>query len=388
MAQPSTQGRFVLESLLSEDPAASTAFYGKLIGWRAAPFEHDATYTVFSTASGPAAITTQLTDAIRAHGGTPRWTVFIGSDDVDATVAHAERLGAKVRRAAWDTAGGGRSAVLNDPQGAVFGVTKLGQPPAASKGPPQPGEFAWRELATSDPDAALKFYQELFGWQVITRMEMGPAGTYTVIGSEGVQRGGIFKLSQPGAVPHWLPYVEVADADKAAAAATRAGARVLNGPMDVPGGGRIAQLADPHGIAFAVHSMAKPAAAPAPKPAPKPAAAPSPAPAPKPAPAPAAKPPAPPAPKPAAPAAPKPPAPAPAKAAPAKAAPAKKKPAAKKKAAPKKKKAAPKKKAVAKRKKAAKRKTAAKKKSKSARKSARPATKRAKRGKRMARRKK
>jgi uncharacterized protein len=383
------QGRFVLESLLSEDPAASMAFYGKLIGWRAAPFEHDATYTVFSTASGPAAITTRLTDAIRAQGGAPRWTVFIGSDDVDATVAHAERLGAKVRRPASDTAGGGRFAVLTDPQGAVFGVMKPGPTPGtASKGPPQPGEFAWRELATSDPEAALKFYQDLFGWQVITRMEMGPAGTYTVIGSEGMQRGGIFKLSQPGAASHWLPYVEVADADKAAAAATRAGARVLNGPMDVPGGGRIAQLADPHGVAFAVHSMAKPAAAPAPKPAPKLAAAPSPAPALKP--APAAKPPAPPAPKPAAPpAAPK-PAAAPAKAAPAQAAPAKTKPAAKKKAAPKKKKkAAPKKKAVAKKKTAPKRKTAAKKKKgKSARKSARPATKRAKRGKRMARRKK
>ncbi|HWK08496.1 MAG TPA: hypothetical protein VNR64_00500 [Vicinamibacterales bacterium] len=34
------------------------------------------------------------------------------------------------------------------------------------------------------------------------------------------------------------------------------GGRVLNGPMDVPGGDRVAQCLDPQGAAFAVHSKA------------------------------------------------------------------------------------------------------------------------------------
>jgi predicted enzyme related to lactoylglutathione lyase len=101
------------------------------------------------------------------------------------------------------------------------------------------------------------------------RTDMGAMGFYLIFGSDGVQRGGMYQLSPPALGPHWLPYASVADADKAAAATTKAGGRVLNGPMNVPGGGRIAQLADPSGVAFAVHAMGKSAAAPPP---PKPAA--------------------------------------------------------------------------------------------------------------------
>ena len=115
-------------------------------------------------------------------------------------------------------------------------------------------------------------------------------------------------------------------------------ASVLIGPMDVPGGDRIAQLMDPHGAFFALHKAAGQAAAAAPA---KPAAR-------KPAKAAAQKP-----------AAAKPAAKRRAKKAPAKVArpsarkPAKKKPAAKKKAAPKRAapKAKPKKKAAKKAKK-------------------------------------
>jgi predicted enzyme related to lactoylglutathione lyase len=35
------------------------------------------------------------------------------------------------------------------------------------------------------------------------------------------------------------------------------GARVLNGPMQVPGGARIVQLMDPQGAAFSLHERAR-----------------------------------------------------------------------------------------------------------------------------------
>jgi predicted enzyme related to lactoylglutathione lyase len=249
-----------------------------------------------------------------------------------------------VLRPASDMKEIGRIAIMADPHGASFGLFKPLQS-SAPKGPPQPGELAWHELSTPDPEAALKFYQELFGWQLIHKMDMGAMGSYYIFGSDGVQRGGVYKPPHPTPGPAWLAYVEVPDADKAAAVATKAGGHLLNGPMDVPGGGRIAQLSDPHGVPFAVHSLAKPAAAPKP-PAPKPS--PPPASSAPPKPAPAATPAAPAAPKPAAPkpAAPKPAAPA--LAAPPKTAAAapKKKAVAKKKASPRKKKAAAKKKAA------------------------------------------
>jgi predicted enzyme related to lactoylglutathione lyase len=410
MAQGSFHGRFVWQELMTEDTASAATFYSKVVGWHTQPSAVDPSYTQFGVGSSYSAGMMKVPDEARAAGAKPQWLPYIGAADIEATVAAAERLGGTVKRAAHDIPTIGRFAILSDPQGAAFAVFKPasdGTPPPAA---PARGSFAWMELATSNYEAAFDFYSKLFGWQAMHRMDMGPQGVYLIFGADGAQRGGIYKLNQErSSRPYWLPYAEVASADAAAAAATAAGGKVIVGPLEVPGGGRIAQVIDPSGAMFAVHSMpaAKPAAPPKPAaaattpPAAKPAA-PKPAAAPPPPPKPAA----PPAPKPAAPAAaPAKPAPAPAAAKPA-AAPASPKPAAKKpaakKAAPKKKaakkpaakKAAKKKKPAAKKvarkkgKKAA-RKGAAKSARKSAKKSARKPAKKAGRAKRKpARRKK
>jgi hypothetical protein len=71
-----------------------------------------------------------------------------------------------------------------------------------------------------------------------------------------------------------LSYVNVAEANRAVAAAKAGGGRLLHGPMEVPGGSWIAMIMDPQGGPFAVQeapratSQAKPAAAAAPKPSP------------------------------------------------------------------------------------------------------------------------
>jgi predicted enzyme related to lactoylglutathione lyase len=70
--------------------------------------------------------------------------------------------------------------------------------------------------------------------------------------------GGIY--NKPADVPqaHWLSYAMVPDTDKAVEKVKRAGGKIVNGPMEVPGGDRIAVGVDPQGAAFALHS-AKPA---------------------------------------------------------------------------------------------------------------------------------
>jgi predicted enzyme related to lactoylglutathione lyase len=55
----------------------------------------------------------------------------------------------------------------------------------------------------------------------------------------------------------WLYYTQVADLDAAVGRAKAGGAKLLNGPMDVPGGARIAQLTDPQGAFFALHEEPK-----------------------------------------------------------------------------------------------------------------------------------
>jgi predicted enzyme related to lactoylglutathione lyase len=273
MAQPSVQGSFVWQELNTADTAAAGAFYPKVLGWRIQTSPHSASYSMFATASGPVAGMMRLPDDARQMGARPHWLPYIGADDVDGTVGSAERLGAKVLHAASDIANNiGRFAVLSDPQGAAFGVYRPGQAmPAAPKGTPTAGSFSWQELATTDSEAAFEFYSKLFGWQAMQRMDMGPAGSYLIFGRDGVQRGGIYKLSAHTPVPYWLSYVEVGGADAVAASAREAGARVVNGPMDVPGG-RIVQMMDPGGVMFAVHSTTK-AQAPRPSPEKKPAPA-------------------------------------------------------------------------------------------------------------------
>jgi len=413
MAQGSFHGRFVWQELMTEDTATAAAFYSKVVGWRAEPSAVDATYTQFGIGSAHYAGMMRLPDEARASGAKSQWLPYIGAADVEATMAAAERLGGKVVRPAQDIPTVGRFAMLNDPQGAAFAVFKPAHEGMAGPAETPLGGFGWMELATSNHEAAFDFYSKLFGWQALSRMDMGPPGVYLIFGSDDVQRGGMYKLHQERSPrPYWLAYAAVANIDAAAAAATAAGGRIIVGPMEVPGGGRIAQVIDPSGAMFAVHSAAaakaaapKPATAPpaAKPPAPKPATAPGAARPPAAKPAVAAPAPAKPAPAPAKPASTPAPAakpaaasPAPKKAAPKKAVP--KKAAAKKAAA---KKAAPKKAAAKKpaakkapaKKKPAARKASGKKASgkkaaartsavKSARKSAKKSARKARRGKR------
>jgi predicted enzyme related to lactoylglutathione lyase len=70
--------------------------------------------------------------------------------------------------------------------------------------------------------------------------------------------GGMFNASpQMPAPPGWLHCVLVDDVNRAIEAVTSGGGRVLNGPMEVPGGDWIAQCTDPQGAMFAVHARKK-----------------------------------------------------------------------------------------------------------------------------------
>jgi predicted enzyme related to lactoylglutathione lyase len=158
--------------------------------------------------------------------------------------------------------------VLKDPQGALFAIIDPENARAESAGVPPLGTFSWHELATSDNEAAFAFYSGLFGWDAMTRMDMGPTGIYLVFGTNGVQRGGMYiKPPDWPAPPNWMPYAHVPSVDASAGNLESVGAKVLVEPMDVPGGSRIASLVDPAGAPFAIHSFpGKAGAAAKPKP--------------------------------------------------------------------------------------------------------------------------
>jgi outer membrane biosynthesis protein TonB len=53
--------------------------------------------------------------------------------------------------------------------------------------------------------------------------------------------------------PAWLSYVRIPSTDHSVARSIALGGRIMNGPMEVPGGNYIAELCDDLGIGFAVH---------------------------------------------------------------------------------------------------------------------------------------
>jgi predicted enzyme related to lactoylglutathione lyase len=264
MSNADVRGRFVWHELLTTDTAAAAAFYPKVVPWRTQPSNMPG-YTIFM--AGGLQVGGLM--ALPADSGAAHWLMYVGTASVDATVAQAQGLGARVCKEASDIPNVGRFAVLADPQGATFAVfTPAGGP--APQTPPQ-GAFSWHELQTTDVGGALHFYGELFGWTKGASHDMGAMGTYQLFEHGGAGVGGMCNTQGPSTPPSWLSYVHVADAARTVAAAKSAGGRLLHGPVEVPGGSWIALFLDPQGGAFAVQEA--PRAASAPKPAARPRAA-------------------------------------------------------------------------------------------------------------------
>lgn len=252
MAEDDTRGLFVWFDLMTTDPAAAQAFYKSVMGWGIQMWgESYPMLTVGDTAVGGI---NELPNDARAAGAPPHWMAHIATPDVDATVARAEEMGATIMHPPTDIPSVGRFAVLADPQGAVFAVFHGDDEPRPPH-LPEVGEFSWFELATTDHAAAFEFYATLFGWQAADAMDMGGGAIYQLFrdSSGRWDMGGIFDMPPAAPAPNWLLYVRVADIDAACERIVAGGGQVVNGPIEVPGGDRVAQALDPQGGSFAVH---------------------------------------------------------------------------------------------------------------------------------------
>ena len=111
------------------------------------------------------------------------------------------------------------------------------------------GKFYWNELMTRDVEGAKKFYAEAMGW-TYDAMPMPGGGTYWIAKAGDESAGGIFDISGPdyaGVPESWMPYIAVDDVDARVSKATKAGAKIMKAPFEVPGVGRIAILLEPGG---------------------------------------------------------------------------------------------------------------------------------------------
>jgi predicted enzyme related to lactoylglutathione lyase len=189
----------------------------------------------------------------------PFWSMYIAVPHLDEAVANVKRLGGTTLSEVIHVPTVGRMQMLKDPQGAAFYVI---QPEPRDNPPdrdPEIGEPSWLELTTTDAPAAMKFYQELFGWQPSEAMDMGEMGKYQMFNRGSRMIGGMMNRppQMAGVPPYWAIYFLVADIDAAVERINANGGKVVNGPMEVPGGDRVLTAVDPQGAAFSLHARKK-----------------------------------------------------------------------------------------------------------------------------------
>jgi predicted enzyme related to lactoylglutathione lyase len=251
----SVLGRPLWYELITTDMGGAEKFYRTVVGWTAAPFEGTPQpYTLF-TRSGNVNVAGMMPRPADMQGP-PMWAMYVGVPALEDAAAHITRLGGREYSPVIDVPSVGRMQMMSDPQGAAFYIyqpASSNQPPEAT---PEIGDASWHELMTTDADAAMQFYQEVFGWQPSDVMDMGEMGKYQMFNRPHGMIGGMMnKLPEMAHVPpNWQIYFLVPDVDAAAERITANGGQILNGPMEVPGGDRVVNAMDPQGAAFNLHS--------------------------------------------------------------------------------------------------------------------------------------
>ncbi len=234
--------------LYSSDTAKATAFYGQLFGWTAEqPDPRFGGYFIF-TKNGKAVAGCMLNDGTTGMDDT--WTVYLMTDDIEATAAAAPANGGRVELAPMAVAENGSMAMIADPGQGRIGVWQ----PGVMQGFEVIGEQgtpAWFELHTRAYDASVDFYRTVFAWDVDVASDT-PEFRYTTLGSGDNRRAGIMDATAylpDGAPGFWTVYFEVADADAALEQIVELGGTVTQPAADTPYG-RLAEAGDPTGTTF------------------------------------------------------------------------------------------------------------------------------------------
>jgi len=244
-------GTFCWTDLSTPDPAGAAAFYGALLGWEgeAMPSGSAGGYWMMARDGNDVAGMMAMPEEPRAAGAPPAWLSYVAVEDAGAAVGRVTELGGTVMTPAFDVLEAGRMALVQDPQGAVLGLWE----PRAHIGAAlvnDPGAMVLNQLNTSDPEAAARFYSDLFGWSVRKVADLPQA--YWGIENAGSLNGGLMGLP-PGAPapPHWLVYFTSPDLDESARVIAREGGAVVVPAMPIPSG-RILVARDPQGAHFAL----------------------------------------------------------------------------------------------------------------------------------------
>ena len=122
-------GAWAMSALSTPDLEGANAFYNAVFGWEPDSFTAgDMEFTMWRlpgfVGGEPEQPVPRDLVAVGQPGDTPLWAVDFWVDDVDATAGRADELGGSVLQPAQDGPVG-RTAILADPQGAPFSISRV-----------------------------------------------------------------------------------------------------------------------------------------------------------------------------------------------------------------------------------------------------------------------
>lgn len=242
-------GEFVWHDLITQDAAASRAFYGSLFGWTfQAGKGVDPNYTIVKQGGLPIGgiVTIANTDTV------PQWLSYVVVSNVDAASAAFTESGGRVYRAPLDARKDLRVAVVGDAQGAPLGLANRGGE-TSGEGLPSINRWLWMEYVAVDAPGALDFYSRVVGYT--SEVSETRAGRSYHLLKTDRPRAGLFASVWKRETSLWLPYVRVEDPAAMATRVTGLGGTVVLAPRDDIRNGSLAIVLDPAGAPLALQKF-------------------------------------------------------------------------------------------------------------------------------------
>ena len=258
----------------ASDFATQQAFYEALFGWTftdsGEEFGHYRMITKDGASVGGAMDADQLARMTGEPAPPAAWSVYLRTEDVDATLAAAREHGGTVLVEPMAVGDLGTMAFVAGPGGEAVGLWQAGSFEGHDL-PLTPGTCVWFELMSTRYDDAVEFYRAVAGWEPTPMGDDGaPADGHAAADAEDARQDGPrYATNHPGeaataglcdaaqwlpegAVGFWRMYVAVESTDRALEVIREHGGQVLDGPFDSPFG-RVTTVQDPAGASFQIN---------------------------------------------------------------------------------------------------------------------------------------
>lgn len=231
--------------LQTKDVEAAKAFYGHVFGWsfEDLPTPDGRTYAKAFVDGDLVSVIAPQNPQQEAAGTNAQWNVYFAADDAQAIAEEAVHAGGTVQFGPEAVADTGVMAFLAVPGGGTTGIWQAGTHYGSARFN-EPGAFAWTELLTPEPRAAVGFFQTLFGHEV-TEYPQEDGGSYSTLMVDGEEVAGIVPAAD--GEEGWQIYFGVANIAGSVAAAVQAGGDILVEPDATPDSGSLATIVDPQG---------------------------------------------------------------------------------------------------------------------------------------------